>query len=149
MELGLGVALLVLAVRLYRRPPVVKQGAGSRSQAVLDRLGRLHVATALLAGLLLGIGGPKRLLLTGLACASITESGTPYSEEVALIGWYTVIATAFVWAPVLVFLLFGNRAVDKLDAVRRWVAKHQRQATVVPLTFVGVLLVLAGLYVLL
>jgi hypothetical protein len=146
IEVGLGLALLWLALRVRRHGPVATQSSGSRSQKVLDRLGRLHVFTALLAGLLLGIGGPKRLVLTALACASITESGTPTSEEAVLIGWYTVIATSLVWGPVLVFMLFGKRAVDELDAARRWVAKHQRAATFYPLVFVGVMLVLAGAY---
>jgi hypothetical protein len=148
VELALGVALLWLAVTVRRRPPATTQNAGTRSRAVLDRLGRLHVFTALLAGLVLGIGGPKRLVLAALASASITESGTPSSEEAALIGWYTVIATALVWAPVLVFMVFGKRAVDELDVARRWLAEHQRQATFYPLVFVGILLVLAGAVVL-
>lgn len=147
-EVGLGIALLWLALRVRHRPPAPKPTSGSRSQLILDRLGRLHVFTALLAGLALGIGGPKRLVLATLASGSITESGTPYSEEAALIGWYTVIATVLVWAPVLVFMLFGKRAVDELDAARRWVVKHQRQATFYPLVVVGVALIVAGVVVL-
>src|SRR5215203_4089351 len=50
------------------------------------------VATAIAAGLLLGVGGPKRLVLAALAAAAIVTSGTG-SEAAALVGSYTIVAT--------------------------------------------------------
>ena len=64
---------------------------------MIERLGRLRFLTTLLAGLLLGIGGPKRLVLTALAATTITTSGIASSSEAALVVLYVGLATALVW----------------------------------------------------
>jgi hypothetical protein len=146
LEVGLGTALLVLAVVVRRRPePAAAGPSSSRTGAALDRLGRVHALTAFSIGLLLGIGGPKRLVLTGLAAAAITASGSSSAKEAALIGWYGILATVVVWVPVLAFVLLGQRAVAKVDSGFEWFTRHRRPVTVWSLVIVGVLLVAAGL----
>ena len=135
--LGSGLALLWLAMIVHRRPQSATADPSARSQAVLERLGRLHVGTATAAGVLLGIGGPKRLVLTALASALITASGIDGSKKAALIGWYAILATVLVWAPILAFELFGDRAVTKLHSAQLWLARHQRQATFYALLLLG------------
>ena len=144
LELALGIALLVLAVVIHQRPQQAHPDSG-RSQQILDRLRRVHGTTAFAAGLALGVGGPKRLVLTGLAAASITAAGVGGAKEAALVLWYCGLATIVVWAPVLAELVAGERAVDKADAAFRWLARHHRPVTVWVLLIVGVFLVGHGL----
>jgi hypothetical protein len=146
LELGLGAALLGFAIRLRRRlPAVAKQGAGSRSEAVLERLRHLHVLTSLVAGVLLGIGGPKRLVLTMLASASIASAGVGSSTEVALVLWYGLFATVLVWASVLAFVIVGDRAEAALDAAQAWAERHQRPVVFYSLLTVSVALIAEGI----
>jgi hypothetical protein len=135
--LGSGLALLWFAAAVRRRPQSTAARSNARSQAMLERLRRLHVGTAIAAGVLLGIGGPKRLVLTVLASTLITTSGIDASKKAALIGWYAMLATVLVWVPILAFELFGDRAVTKLDAAQRWLASHQRQAMFYALLLLG------------
>ncbi len=114
--------------------------SNSRSKAALDRLQRVHVVTASGVGLLLGIGGPKRLVLTALASASITSAGITGSGEAALICWYGLLATVLVWLPVLAYFLLGDWVVAKLDAALEWLDDHRRPATVYVLVFVSLAL---------
>jgi hypothetical protein len=144
LELGLGLVLLAFAARL-RRPPERRPGGGSRSEAAIERLRHLHVLTSLAAGLLLGIGGPKRLVLTVLAAASITAAGVATSTEVGLVVWYGTIATVLVWAPVLAFVILGERAVAALDAAQEWLKRHQRRVMFFALAIIGSLLVVDGI----
>jgi hypothetical protein len=144
LELGLGIALLVLAV-VVRRRPAAAGPSSTRTGAALDRLSRVHALTAFSIGLLLGIGGPKRLVLTGLAAAAITASGSGGGEEAVLVGWYGVLATMVVWVPVLAFVLLGQRAVEKVDSGFEWFTRHRRPVTVWSLVVVGVLLAAGGL----
>jgi threonine/homoserine/homoserine lactone efflux protein len=145
LELGLGVTLLFLALRVRHRGPVIKpRGAGLRSQRVLERLGRVHLATAFVAGLLLGIGGPKRLVLTLLASASIVAAGGHGSNEKALVLWYSLLSTALVSAAVVAFLGFGDRALEQIAAARRWLSRHQPGLTYYCLLAAGALLVIWG-----
>jgi hypothetical protein len=144
LELALGAALLVLASVIHRRPQQAHPDSG-RSRQILDRLQRVHGTTVFAAGLALGVGGPKRLVLTALAAASITAAGVGDAREGALVLWYCALATIVVWAPVLAEIVAGERAVDKADAAFRWLARHHRPVTVWALLLVGVFLVGHGL----
>jgi Sap, sulfolipid-1-addressing protein len=144
LELALGAALLVLASVIHRRPRQAHPDSG-RSQQMLDRLRRVHGSTVFAVGLALGVGGPKRLVLTGLAAASITAAGVDRASEAALVVWYGALATIVVWAPVLAQVVVGKRAVDKADAAFRWLGRHHRPVTVWALVIVGLFLVAHGL----
>ena len=130
--------LLLLAARVRRRPPGPQPRSSPRAEAVLARLERVHTGTALLAGLLLGIGGPKRLVLTALAAAAIATSPNDAHGDVLQLAVYTAAATVLVWAPVLTFELFGDRALQTIDRAGRWLARRQQK------TVVAALLVLAA-----
>ena len=148
LEIGLGLALLCFAVVTHRRPATANRSSSGRSQAALERLRHVRVLTASVVGVLLGIGGPKRLVLTGLAAASITAAGHTGADEAVLVVWYALLATALVWFPVLAYLLVGNRAVIRLDAALEWLGRHRRSFTVYALTAVGVALLVDGLLLL-
>jgi hypothetical protein len=142
LELALGIALLWLAEVIRHRPPTAMHapwGSG-RSKEVLDRLARVRPFTALVAGLVLGIGGPKRLVLTGLASASIADAGVGGSDQGALILWYSALATVVVWLPIVGYLLLGDWAVTWLDRGLEWLTRHQRTASVSVLVAVAVVL---------
>ena len=144
LEIAFGLALLGLAVGVRRHRQPVDRSNG-RSKAALERLGKLQLKTALVAGALLGIGGPKRLVLSALAATSIAASGVSDAQEAALVVWYTALATVLVWAPIIGFEIFGTRAVSTLDAGQRWMSEHQRQIVFYPLVILGLILVGDGL----
>jgi hypothetical protein len=148
LQIGLGAALLCVAVVVARRPETGARPPSGRSKAALDRLQRVHTLTATVIGFLLGIGGPKRLLLTWLAAASIAATGLTDSHELALAGWYTLLATALVWFPVLAYLLFGDWAVAHLDAALKWLGRHRRPLLAYALAGLGVVLLIDGLVLL-
>ena len=143
VKLGLALALLAYASVVYHRPEPARPTSNGRSKAALERFRHLHVVTAGGVGLLLGIGGPKRLVLTALASASIAAAGFTGPDEAVLIAFYGLLATLLVWLPVLAFLLVGNWARARLDAAADWLSRHRRPATVYILAIVG----LAGLLV--
>jgi hypothetical protein len=148
IEVVLGVALLALALFIRRRPEGAEPDSG-QSQQILDRLERVHTTTAVVAGLALGIGGPKRLILTGLAAASIAAASLDGARDAALVLWYGGLATVVVWAPVLAAIVLGQRGVDLLDRGFRWLGRHRRPLTVAALLVVGAFLVVDGLSLLL
>jgi len=144
LELLVGLALLALAFGVYRRPERPESGNG-RSRQFLHRLEQVRLKTDFVAGAALGVGGPKRLVLTALAASSITAAGLGGGSEAALILWYCALATIVVWAPVLAAFLLGDRAIDMLDRGFRWLTQHQRAVTVSVLLVVGSYFVVHGL----
>jgi threonine/homoserine/homoserine lactone efflux protein len=145
LELVFGLALLAFAAEVRRASDSSAGSMNGRPRAMLDRLRRLRIVTAFAAGLLLGVGGPKRLVLTGLAAASIATSGAPTSEQAALVVAYAVVATFLVWGPVIAFELAGDRVVAIVAGVEEWLRRHQRAATVYALVTVGLLAVVDAL----
>jgi len=144
LALGLGLALLVLAFVVRRRPESVKPSTG-RSKAALEHV---HVVTASGLGFLLGIGGPKRLVLTALASASIAASGSTGSNEAALVVWYGLLATVLVWLPVLAYLLLGDLVIERLDTAFARLAGQRRPVTFYALVLVGSALFVNGVLLL-
>jgi hypothetical protein len=145
LELCFGIALLAVAVSFRLRPESSARSTTGRGHASLDRLRRLHLATALVAGLLLGVGGPKRLVLTALAAASIAAASTDTAESTVLVAGYTIVATFLVWGPIVVFELFGERVLVTLRRVQPWLREHQRSAVFYPLVVLGVLAIVDAL----
>ena len=149
LALGFGLAVLWLAVMVRRRPPAATPSSNARSQEMLERLGRLRPGTALVAGLVLGIGGPKRLVLTALAAATISTSTADRGEAAVLVVAYTILATILVSGPILAFEIFGDRAMTKLDEAQSWLSRHQRSATFYVLLLIGVVALASGIATLL
>lgn len=139
LELVFGVGLICLAVMVRRRATAEPAPPAGRSSDALTRLRRLRVSTAIIAGLVLGIGGPKRLLLTTLAGTTISASGVDDAEAIALVLAYSALATLLVWLPVLASAVAGNRVETKLDAAQRSLATHQREVGFYSLVVVGVI----------
>ena len=105
LEIVLALALIALALRLRRGPvrddarPEWKAQSDARRQALVERLGRLRFITTVFAGFVLGIGGPKRLVLTSLAATTIVAAGLAGGSEAVLVIVYVTLATALVWGP--------------------------------------------------
>ena len=109
---------------------------------MLTRLSRLKPVAALGTGIALGIGGPKRLGITLIVAATISAAALGSAEELSLVVIYVLVATALVWVPVALYVVFGTRATDWIADAEAWVSAHQQ-----PLTFYPSLVVGAGLTV--
>lgn len=127
---ALAILLVWAALQMRRRAPRTAEGSSERTRAALERLGHLHFLTTILAGLLLGIGGPKRLLLTALAATTITTANLQSSGEAALVVLYAALATVLVWGPVILFVVLGERAVALMQRAQREVGRRQPDVTV-------------------
>lgn len=130
VELVLALAMLALARRIHRRPARESAGSSDRTRELLERLSRLRFFTMLLAGLLLGLGGPKRLLLTAFAATAITTAGVSDSREAALVIWYVAVATVLVWVPVILFVLLGQRTIALMTDAQERIGRRQPKVTV-------------------
>ena len=149
LEVALALALIGLARRTRRRPPTAEKSSSARTQALLDRLGRLHFLTTLGVGFLLGIGGPKRLVVTALAATTIVAAGVRDAGEAVLVVVYVVVATALVWGPVILDVILGKRAITLMKSVQDGVVRRQPQVTVYALVALAALLVVDAVVVLL
>jgi hypothetical protein len=155
LEVALALVLVAAAFVVHRRPPnsndsrTAHERSKARTRALLERLNRLRVLTTIVAGFLLGIGGPKRLVLTCLAAATIVTAGVGDANQAALVAVYVTLATALVWGPLVLFLLLGNRVIAFMEGAQGDVARRQPQITFYALLTLAALLVLDAVSVVL
>ena len=148
LDLGFGIALLLAAWHVQRTALPRRTGTtprGRRSQSWHDRLEGLGPVTAVGTGALLGFGGPKRLGITFLAATSVAAADLSTTASVVLLAVYVLLATVLVWAPVLAYLVFTDRATDWLEARQQWIRDHERSVVVYPSLVLGVVLLISGI----
>ena len=148
LEIAVALALIVMARVVHRRPPntndtsAAHERSKARAQAVLGRLSKMRVLTTIVAGFMLGIGGPKRLVLTCLTAAVIVTAGVGDAEKAALVVVYVTIATVLVWGPLILFLLIGKRIIAFMDGAKGEIGRRQPHVTVFALLVLAALLLL-------
>ena len=118
---------------------------GSRASAILAGLGNVRPAAAFSMAGLLGFGGPKRLVLTFLAMATVSEAGVGDIADVTLVIVYIAIATALVSVPVGIVIIAGERAAVILTRGQSWLTTHAAALRVWLSLGIGAALVLDGL----
>ena len=140
LELAFGVGLLVLAWPQRHAGAEPDPAGPSRVKAMLARLHRLRPGTAFSVGLLLGVGGVKRLTITLVAGATVGIAGLSPVEDVLLGVLYVLVAAVLVWVPVGVYLVAGERAAGWLEAAQGWLTANERRITFVSTLLFGFLL---------
>lgn len=145
LTLLLGLALLIIGLRALHPSSRAETQGSSRASAILAGLDSVRPAAAFSMAGLLGLGGPKRLVFTFLAMASISEAGIGGAADVTLIVTYIVIATALVWVPVGIVVVAGERAAVILERGQSWLTRHAATLRVWLPLGIGVALVVDAL----
>ena len=143
VTLLLGAALLVVGLRARHASPR-PQSQGSRASAIMAGLANVRPAAAFSMAGLLGFGGPKRLVLTFLAMASISDAGLGDVADLTLVVVYIAVATALVSVPVGIVIVAGDRAAGLLAGGHAWLTEHEAWFRVWLSTGIGVALLVDG-----
>ena len=89
--------------------------------AAIDRFTPLET---LGLGLALSAANPKNAPLTISAGASISSAGITVPQQIATLAIFVIIASLGVLAPLVVYLIMGERAKKMLGSWRDWAAQH-------------------------
>lgn len=144
LALLVGIALVGEALRARRISPRPEPET-HRGGAILARLSRVSPAAALPMAGLLGFGGPKRLVLTFLAMASVSEAGLGDVEDLTLLVLYVAVSTVLVSVPIGIVVVAGTRAAAILRRGESWLTTHAALLRVWLGLGLGAALILDGL----
>ncbi len=142
LQLGLGVLLLVAAVRRFRRRP--KDGEVAPSPKWMDGLASFTPGKSLGIGAAVGAANPKNIAVAVAGAAAISSAGLSAGQSIVSIVVYVVIAAAGVAAPLVVMVSLGDRAQGVLKNWRAWLALNNATVMAVLLLVFGVVLVGKG-----
>jgi hypothetical protein len=123
LTLLVGLALIGAGLRA-RHTLVQRESEGGRGKAILAGLAHVGPAAAFSMAGLLGFGGPKRLVLTLLAMASVSEASIGDVESLSLVAIYIGVATLLVSVPVGIVVIAGERAAVLLAKGQAWLTTH-------------------------
>jgi hypothetical protein len=137
LQLGIGIALIVLALLISRRPPR-PAGSPSRVSALMNSP---RILVILLLGVLLYTPSPAYL-------TAMQEIGASKIDTGEKVGWVVLCAACVlitVWLPYLCYLVAPRWTVPKLESMNAWLGVHGKQVIVGVLLIFGAYEVAAGL----
>jgi hypothetical protein len=146
LKLVLGVLALLLAARQWRGRPA--EGAAPKMPRWMAGLDKLKPGGALGLGALLSGVNPKNAGLTIAAAATIAGAGLAGGEQAVTLAVFVVIGSAGVLAPLIVYLVAGERAARTLDSWKTWSGDHNAAIMAVLFLVFGFKLVGDGIAVL-
>ncbi len=139
----IGVALVVVALG-GRRGPMRPETETGRAAAILAGLEHVGPGAAFSMAGLLGFGGPKRLVLTFLAMAAVSEDALGAAGDLVLVLLYIAVATALVSVPVVIIIATGGWGVAMLERAESWFRRHTPALRLWVGLTLGALLVIDG-----
>ncbi|HZD66786.1 MAG TPA: GAP family protein [Acidimicrobiales bacterium] len=122
VDLALGLALVVVAVRRFRKRP-----RGEREPSLPRWMGtveRCRPPEALALGAGLAGANPKNLLLAVAGAAEIAQTGISGGQQALAYTVFALIATVGVAAPLVLYLALGRRSAPALTRLKDWMARN-------------------------
>jgi hypothetical protein len=122
VKIGLGILLLLIAVRQFRgRPHGGEEPQMPKWMATIDKtspVGALGLAAALSGA------NPKNLLLAAGGAAAIAETGISGVQQAIAYVVFAVIGTLGVGIPVGIYVVLGVRSQELLARLKDWMTQH-------------------------
>jgi threonine/homoserine/homoserine lactone efflux protein len=143
IRLGLGVVLLLLALREWRGRP--RPGDVPALPAWMASLEGARPRRAFVLGVTLASVKPKNLVLAAAAGAAIAGAELPVGQSVAVLVLFAVVASVSVAAPLLAVLAVGPRAGAMLAGWRAWLEANNAVLVAVVLLVLGAVLLVQGI----
>ncbi len=139
LKLLLGVLLLLVALRQWRgRPHDGEEAATPKWMGALDAFTPVKAGGA---GVVLSALNPKNLLLIVAGAAAVAQTGIPAGEQAVAWMVFTIIASAGVAAPAVIFFALGDRAGPLLERLKTWMVQNNAVVMAVLLVVIGVKLI--------
>jgi threonine/homoserine/homoserine lactone efflux protein len=139
LKLILGAYLVVAAVRKFRgRPRAGEEGAMPKW---MDGIAAFGPGKSLGAGLALGAGNPKNVVVGLAAAATIASVSLSSGQQIAAVAIYVFVAVLGVAAPILVTIFLGDRSHEVLDGWKAWLGQNNAAVMSVLLLIFGVVLI--------
>jgi hypothetical protein len=146
LHLALGVLLVLFGSWEWRRRP--RDPAQAQLPKWMAAIDRFTPLKTLGLGLALSAANPKNAPLTISAGASISSAGIAVAQQIATLAIFVLIASLGVLAPLIVYLIMGERAKRMLGSWRDWSAQHSVAVLAVLFFVLGLKLIGDGISIL-
>lgn len=139
----LGLLLLLAAYRNWQKRP--KPGEEGEMPKWMSSIDTMTASKALGLGVLLSGVNPKNLALIVGAGVAINAAGLNSTQTIIALVVFIIIACITVAAPVIVYLVMGDKATPTLNSWKAWLTHNNATVMMVVLLLFGVKLLGDGL----
>lgn len=146
VKIGLGVLLLLLAVRNWRQRPA--PGATGELPGWMDSVSDFSPPKAAGLAFVLSAVNPKNLALTAAAAATIAAADLSGGESIGVLVVFVAIASVTIAAPVIILFAMGPKSSAMLGSWRVWLEHGNNTVMAVILVIFGFKLLGDGIQVL-
>ncbi len=143
VRLVLGLLLLFAAYRNWQKRP--KPGEEVAMPKWMSSIDTMTVGKALVMGALLSGVNPKNLALILAAGVAIVAAGLNSAQTITALIIFIVIACISVAAPVLVYLIMGDKATPTLNSWKAWLTHNNATVMMILFLLFGIKLLADGL----
>ena len=138
-----GLLFLALSVRTWRKRPA--PGAEAEMPPWMAGIDGFTPLKALVLGVLLSGVNPKNLMLAIAAGTALATLGLSTGQAIGSLLVFVVLASLTIAAPVLYYLLGGQKAKDALTELKGWLSVHDDAVMTVLFLVLGVDLIAKAL----
>jgi threonine/homoserine/homoserine lactone efflux protein len=135
LKIVIGITLLYLAVGQWRKRP--REGEEASMPGWMASIDEFGAGRSLGFGILLSAANPKNLGLTIAAVASIGAQDMAPRGEILVLVVFVVLASLSIAAPVVYYLVAGDRAERTLTAMKAWLTANNATVMTVVLVVLG------------
>jgi threonine/homoserine/homoserine lactone efflux protein len=139
VKVGLGVVLLVVALRQWRKRPA--EGETPPMPKWMTAVDHFNPVKSAGLGVLLSAVNPKNLILTVGAASAVAADELSTGDEVAAMAVFVVLATVGPAIPVAIAFLMGDRATALLARLQAWMGRENAVIMAVLCLVIGVKLI--------
>ncbi|MFI5047586.1 MAG: GAP family protein [Acidimicrobiia bacterium] len=138
-KLALGVGLLVVALRQWRKRP--HSGETATMPKWMDAIDSFSPVKVLGTGVLFVVVNPKNLVLTIAAATTVAQSGLSGSDQAIAYAIFAMIGAIGVAIPVVIYFAMGDRAPALLASLKTWMGIHNAAIMAVLCLVIGAKLI--------
>jgi threonine/homoserine/homoserine lactone efflux protein len=135
VNLALGVLLIILALRSWRKRP--QRGEEAVLPKWMDSLDHFTPVKSLGLALSLSVVNFKNLLLTIAAATAIAQSTMNHTDEAIALAVFVVIGLIGPATPVAIYFAAGDQAEAKLSRMKDWLAANNAAIMAILLLLIG------------
>jgi threonine/homoserine/homoserine lactone efflux protein len=139
VRIAAGIALVVIAVRMW-----VTRKSSAKTPGWMQTLQDATPRSAFVLATMLSIANPKVLLLAAAAGVDIGGAEWVIQQQVIAIAGFAAIASVTVAAPVVAYLVAGERILGPLARVKDWLLRHNAVVLALVFLLLGALLLWNG-----
>ena len=143
LKIVFGLGLLLVAKRQWDARPA--PGEEASLPKWMTTLEEFDAARSGLVGAALAAVNPKNLMLTLAAAASIAQAGLSAGDDVVAVAVFVLVASVSIVAPVVAYLVLGEKAAAPLAELRDWMSRNNAVIMMVVCLVLAAKLVGAGI----